>query len=250
MTNDIEKWENISREFAKKCENTPFKTKFLYPLVLSNLGVIKSKKMLDLGSSSGVFTRILWKKGAHPFGIDSSKRLLKIAEEKNPNRKITYLYADLNKKISFPSEYFDSVTALHILMDVENYQNVIRESFRLLKSGGKFIITIPHPCFSHPILYFKRRIFGRINFRWSKVLWNSYFERRKIDKQLIKNYATSYYHRTIGDYVNTIAETGFIIKGFLEPKLPKKIANEMGYLASNFFPNTMIIIAKKTTAKG
>jgi ubiquinone/menaquinone biosynthesis C-methylase UbiE len=246
MSNDdIKNWDNISQEFVKQCETNSFKTQFLYPLILKNIGSIKSRKILDIGCGSGVFARMLKKNGAQVFAADGSKKLLEIAEKDNKDKKITYLNIDLNKKNNLNSRYFDFVTSVHAVMDIENYQNVIKESFRVLKSGGKFIIAIPHPCFSHPIIYLKKKLLGRINNKWSKIFWSSYFERKKVNKYLVGSYKTNYYHRTIGDYLNEIIKNKFVIEKILEPKIPKNIAYEIDFALWDYFPNTIIIIASR-----
>ena len=214
-------------------------------MILKDIGTIKSKKILDLGSGSGVFARMLQKKGAKVTAVDGSKKLLEIAKKQNKDKKITFLEIDLNKKSNLANKHFDLVTSLYAIMDIENYQNVIKESFRVLKSGGKFIIAIPHPCFSHPTIYLKKRLLGRINTNWSKIICGNYLERKKIIKHLVGCYETNYYHRTLGDYLNEIIKSGLAIEKILEPKLPKKISNEINFALADYFPNTIIIVAKK-----
>ena len=36
-------------------------------------------------------------------------------------------------------------------MDVEDYPGSVREAFRVLRSGGELLMSIPHPCFSAPV---------------------------------------------------------------------------------------------------
>ncbi len=55
--------------------------------------------------------------------------------------------ADLNFNIeqAFPvnSEIYDAILCVNVLEHIFNYQNVLNESFRILKHGGKFIGAVP-----------------------------------------------------------------------------------------------------------
>lgn len=61
-----------------------------------------------------------------------------ISKERKPD-----IIADLEKPFSFKDNDYDFVTCFNLLEHIFNYRNVINESFRVLKKGGKFIGTIP-----------------------------------------------------------------------------------------------------------
>lgn len=242
---DIKRWDNVSLKFSEWAETSPYKQEFVYPLVLSSLKSIDAKNILDIGCASGEFSRLLARKEARVVGIDGSLELLKIARAKSKNLKINYLKFDLGKKINFPSGYFDFVAAIHSLMNIDKYEKTIRESFRVLKSGGKFIFTIPHPCFTTPVFSFRRRIWGRICLRWSTIRWEDYFTNRKIDKDVITGCPIGHYHRKIEDYLNQLLRAGLMVTNFREPKLPKKVIGKLNSLPANFFPDLILIEAIK-----
>ena len=70
---DILMWDKISDDFAKFSASDPFKNEFIYPIILKELGTIKSKQILDLGSGSGEFAKKTATLGANVTGIDGSK---------------------------------------------------------------------------------------------------------------------------------------------------------------------------------
>lgn len=51
---------------------------------------------------------------------------------------------DLNQPLPYPSESFDFVTCIEGLEHLENPYNAIREFFRILKPGGKLILSLPN----------------------------------------------------------------------------------------------------------
>ena len=56
---------------------------------------------------------------------------------------IDLLYGERCDKLAFGSGYFDYVTMLAVIEHLENPKAVFLEIYRVLKPGGKFIITTP-----------------------------------------------------------------------------------------------------------
>jgi len=54
------------------------------PAMFELLGNVKGKKVLDFGCGSGIYAKILTKKGAIVKGFDISEEMLKIAKKDNP----------------------------------------------------------------------------------------------------------------------------------------------------------------------
>jgi len=50
---------------------------------------------------------------------------------------------DLEKPISLPSMSYDNIICLNVLEHIYNFQNVIDESYRILKPGGSYILSVP-----------------------------------------------------------------------------------------------------------
>src|SRR3990167_9283383 len=54
------------------------------PATLELLGDVKGKKILDFGCGTGIYAKLLTKKGAIVKGFDISEEMLKIAKQENP----------------------------------------------------------------------------------------------------------------------------------------------------------------------
>ncbi|MBU3922902.1 class I SAM-dependent methyltransferase [Patescibacteria group bacterium] len=61
-----------------------------------------------------------------------------ISKERNPD-----FIADLEKPFPFKNNEFDCITCFNLLEHIFDHKNVINESYRSLKEGGRFIGTIP-----------------------------------------------------------------------------------------------------------
>ena len=94
--------------------------------------------ILDLGCGNGDNCFFLNQKGDDVIGIDLD---IGEAQEKYPALNFLSMSAE---KLDFSDGIFDEIYANDVLEHVENLEQVIGEIKRVLKSGGRFIITVPH----------------------------------------------------------------------------------------------------------
>ncbi len=100
----------------------------------------EGKTVLELGCGKGLYTKELIKSGATLAAIDISWDLLKAAEE--IAEKPDYLVGD-GHGLPFADNTFDSVVGVSVLHHLEVFE-VISESARVLKPGGKFVFSEPN----------------------------------------------------------------------------------------------------------
>ena len=119
------------------------------PATFRLIGNVKGKAVLDLACGEGYNTRILARKGAKVTGVDSSKKLIALAnaEEKKEPRGVRYYKMNANYLKGMPEESFDLVTCFMALHDIHDYEDAVAEVARVLKKSGRFVFSIPHPCF-------------------------------------------------------------------------------------------------------
>lgn len=118
--------------------------KGIHDFVLKNS--LKAATYIDLGCGEGKLTRLI-AEAVKPcneiqevYGVDSSEMLL----EKLP-RSVKALRCDLNNdKLPFPDCYFDLVSASEVIEHLQNTDNLVEESYRVLKPNGCFLITSPN----------------------------------------------------------------------------------------------------------
>lgn len=119
-------WWKQGRDFAAKF----LLKKFLKPN--------KKNKILDAGCGLGETSKKFAVFG-QVTGIDSAPEAIKLAK-KNGLKKAKVM--DLTN-LSFPENSFEAVTAFDVLEHIENDQQAIRETFRVLKNKGIFLLTVP-----------------------------------------------------------------------------------------------------------
>jgi SAM-dependent methyltransferase len=103
------------------------------------------------------------------------------------------------------------------LQDIKGFRKAISEVARVLKEGGRFIFSIPHPC-TEQIRLNKhegkmraaKRYFGATEYT---IDWNM--------KRLTKHFRTTSFHRTLTDYFDALFRSRFLVKRLVEPQ-PKQ----------------------------
>lgn len=106
-------------------------------LILDKLVKVQNKnKVLDLGCGTGRFLN------KANFGIDASEKMIAFANKKYPNKNLFVKNAACTE---FESQKFDVVISFHLLMHLPKTEiiEIIKETHRILKTGGRLIFDIP-----------------------------------------------------------------------------------------------------------
>lgn len=115
---------------------------------------------LDLGCGDGKLTKIIleYVGNRELVGVDIDPAETAQAKETGLYARIHTVPAD---KIPEADDTFDFVISNSVLEHIDNIEDVIRETSRLLKQGGIFVFTVPsdtfHACLQGPLLPWKTR---------------------------------------------------------------------------------------------
>jgi len=113
------------------------------------------KRVLDIGCGDGSLALFI-KGKVKIYGVDKSKKILEIARK----RGFLIKKLDLDKdSLPYQNSYFDCVTCLDVIEHIKDPNSLVREIYRVLKRGGRLIISAPNIRFSDHIvtLVFKGR---------------------------------------------------------------------------------------------
>lgn len=186
------------------------------PATLELLENVKGKKILDFGCGSGIYAKLLAKKGAIVKGFDISEGMLKIARNENPDIEFRQ---GSGYNIPFKEE-FDIVVAPLVMDYFDNWDKVFREVSRVLRRDGFFIFSA-----GNPICETVKKI-GPKGDRLKVLGINNYFE----EKVHYSNWnfpdgskeSVPGYHKTYETIIKTIVRNGFEIVDYKDTKPLKK----------------------------
>lgn len=225
--------------------------KLAIPTLIHLLDPQKNEQVLDVGCGQGVLAPYVSKSGADYTGVDVSPRLLTYARQYHGEHG-RFLQGDAARlhDISFiKADFFDAVTYLLSLQDMDPLDNVLRSAAWALKPGGRLVMLLTHPAFRVP------RQSG-----WG-VDENRKLQYRRVDRYLTplpvpmkqhpgkESGVTISFHRPISFYVNTLAECGLFVDHMDEIPVAdnpmKKNRTKAEKLADDEIPLFLAIRARK-----
>jgi ubiquinone/menaquinone biosynthesis C-methylase UbiE len=182
------------------------------PFILEMCEPISHLQILDLGCGEGYCTRELRRRGAAQIhGIDLSQSMIEAAclQESRDTLGIQYEVGCATNLKQFGDGEFDLVVAVFLFnyLTIAQTQECMTEVARVLRPGGRFVFSIPHPCFPYmreAVYPFYFQVEGRGYFSKRDQLFPGQIWKRDgswLNVQLI--------HKTLEDYFNAFKVAGF-----------------------------------------
>ena len=193
------------------------------PPLLHLVGEVSGMRLLDLACGNGYLSRRFARQGATVTAVDANAPLIERARAREAQEPlgITYHVADAAHLWMLEDGAFDLVVCNMALMDIENAAGAIQEVARVLRSKGRFVASLSHPCFDKvdtsgweiEHIYPKTTIWRKMsNYREIAVAdlpW------QRVPGQIVYTRA---YHRPLSWYFRTLRAAGLVVAAFEEPE--------------------------------
>jgi SAM-dependent methyltransferase len=204
------------------------------------LGPVAGRRVLEVGCGAASAARWLVTQGAQVLALDLSGGMLGHARAGNDATGVWPWLAQADAmRLPVRTASIDiAFTAFGAVPFVDDSAAVMREVYRVLRSGGRWVFSTTHPM---------RWIFPDDPGPDGLVVAQSYFDRRPYVEFDADGRATYVeHHRTIGDRVRELVAAGFTVLDIVEPEWPdghEAVWGQWSPLRGRLFPGTAIFVA-------
>jgi SAM-dependent methyltransferase len=168
------------------------------PAVWRLTDAVEPGRALDAGCGTGRHARHLVQRGHYVLGIDLTPEMLGRAATNVPQAR--FVEADLNE-IPAPDDHFDLVVCGLVLGHVENLGPAVTELARVLRPGGRLVISVLHPIQAH-------------------LGWHAPFADEGGQRGFVREHAHKH-----GDYLAEFRAAGLEVRDCVEPELDESHAS-------------------------
>ena len=215
----IKGWDTHARELLAgfdPVDGDPHRIVLLNPVLFNLFPPVTGKDVLDAGCGEGYLSRKLVRFGATVTAVDLSRVMIEIAKERtSPDLAIQYIRGNCEKMDFLQPKSFDLVISNMVIQDLPDHRAFLHSINTLLRDDGILVMSFSHPCFITPDHGWERDKDG------GKLHWNTdqYFsEGPNIQPLPTNNYPPTFlFHRTLSEYLKSIALCGFELLDFVEP---------------------------------
>jgi SAM-dependent methyltransferase len=206
------------------------------------LGPVDGRLVVEVGCGAAAAARWLAEQGARVVGLDLSAGMLRQARfaEKRTGVRVPLVQADA-ARLPIADQAADvAFTAFGAVPFVDDSAAVMREVYRILRPGGRWVFSVTHPM---------RWIFLDDPGEGGLVAVHSYFNRSpyvEYDETGAATYVE--HHRTLGDRIRELVDAGFVLTDLIEPEWPEGHDRNWGQwspLRGRIFPGTAIFVARR-----
>lgn len=190
------------------------------PYVHDLLGVVLGKRVLDLGCGPGQTAVFLAGRGADVVGLDFSKRMIDVGRDEavKAGVKVDFRVGDARDLSAFKVGEFDGVVSVSTVDYLPDVHALFRDLARVLRPGGWFIFSAGHPIReAGGEIEDSQGRYGRTVFNYFQHDTTQPFTWPDVVREDGRPFTTLTYARTIQDYVDALADSGFLVERLLEP---------------------------------
>ncbi|MGW6681185.1 class I SAM-dependent methyltransferase [[Kitasatospora] papulosa] len=140
-TND---YNNFAEAYTAANETNLVNAYYERPAMLALAGDVAGRRILDVGCGSGALFAALRDRGAIVSGFDTSAGMLELARQRLGDGADLQV-ADLGSPLPYADDTFDDVAASLVLHYLKDWGPALAELRRILRPGGRLIVSVDHP---------------------------------------------------------------------------------------------------------
>jgi len=207
---DLTNYDSIADIYTTKVDNDlSYNNLYERPYMLSIFENFENKNVLDVGCGTGFYSFYALQQKANIIAVDASQKMLDFIAESDEAKKIKLFRADLKDGLPFiESDSQDIIICSLVLHYIENWETIITDFYRILKTNGKLYVSTHHP-FADYLFLKKESYFAKY---FLEDTWNTND----------KPFKVHYYTRSLTDLLKPFINSKFKIRSIEEPQPTKK----------------------------
>jgi 2-polyprenyl-3-methyl-5-hydroxy-6-metoxy-1,4-benzoquinol methylase len=236
-------------------EGNSFHRQLIAPATDRLLDLHQGEIVLDIACGNGQVSRHMAELGAQVVGFDFSSKFLERARahthrtpyaDKIEYRKIDA--TDESQLLSLGEERFDAAVCTMALMDMADIEPLLRTLPRLLKSTGRFVFSVPHPCFNNTGI---RKVAELVDWNGDLVTTYGVMIARYVSSGPTRAIGikdqpqpTIVIDRTLSELFGSCFRAGLAMDGLEEPTFPAGLEGHRGMSWENFHETPPVLVAR------
>lgn len=196
-------YESIAETYLSKANDNWVLNYYERPFVTAHLPNVHGRIVLDLGCATGYYSKYCLDRGAQVICVDASRKMVDHTVNLCDGNVRGHVH-DIAKPFEFISDSsIDVIICSLVLHYVENWEDTLNEFHKVLKDGGKCIVSTHHPI----------NDFTRFN-------QDDYFSKRLIEDEW-KGFAipvrVKHYVRPLNEYIQPMVACKLKLAKIAEP---------------------------------
>ena len=138
-------YDGFAEWYERQAEVGPYNALYDRPAVLELLGDVEGHRVLDVGCGPGLYAQELLARGAEVVSFDESPEMVRLARRRCGDR-IDARVHDLRSPLDWLNdERFDAAVMALVIHYLDDRVSALREIHRVLRPGGRLIVSTHHP---------------------------------------------------------------------------------------------------------
>jgi len=230
-------------------EGNEFQRELIMPSTDRLLAIQPGESVLDACCGNGNYSRRLVVQGAKVIAFDGAAPFIEAAKKRSPENSIEYHVIDATSAFDLekiPSRTFDAAVCSMALMDLPTITPLLESVFRSLKANGRFVLSIPHPCFNSNRTKMTAELItdqGQMRQNYGISISHYITPFTEPSSGLLNQPEPHFiFHRPIKEWVNAFTAVGFVIDAIDEPTFtePAKNTNTFSWKKRSEIPPVML----------
>lgn len=210
-------------------EGNEFQLQLIMPATDRLLAIQPGMRVLDMACGNGNYSRRMAAAGASVVAFDGAAPFIERARERTAqaNLQVDYHVIDATNEAAIRDlgeNSFDAVVCSFAMMDFEPITPALRAVHDLLKPGGHFVFSLPHPCFNSNNTVKTAELVevkGHLVHTYGVKVTRYRTPFQDLAAGLLHQQEPHpLYHRPFELIFKLAFEAGFIVDGFEEPSFP------------------------------